>query len=128
LKIHDNLFKIKNILITQMHTNRIELTKYLFYCRVFIIVISACFCDWFRQSLKHVIIFYFNHNRMRKNMLFVVETQILRRLLNINKKVKMMTKLINKDKYIRIIFVNDRMSRMISLSYVNKTNEHRINK
>jgi hypothetical protein len=65
---------------------------------------------------------------MRKNMLFVVETQILRRLLNINKKVKMMTKLINKDKYIRIIFVNDQMSRMISLSYVNKTNEHRINK
>ncbi len=37
-------------------------------------------------------IFYFNHNRTRKNMLFVVETQNLRHLLNINKKIKMMTK------------------------------------
>ncbi len=48
LKLHDNLFKIENNLVTQMRTNRIELTKYLFHRRVFIIVISACFCDWFR--------------------------------------------------------------------------------
>jgi hypothetical protein len=92
LKLHDNLFKIENNLITQMRTNRIELTKYLFHRRIFIIVISACFCDWFKQTLKHVMFFCFNHNCTRENMLLVVETQNLRRLLNINKEVKMMTR------------------------------------
>jgi hypothetical protein len=36
--------------------------------------------------------FCFNHNRTRESMLLVVETQNLRRLLNINKRVKTMTK------------------------------------
>jgi hypothetical protein len=75
-----------------MRTNRIELTKYLFHRRVFIIVISTCFCDWFKQILKHVMFFCFNYNRIRENMLFVVKTQNLRRLLNINKSVKAMTR------------------------------------
>jgi hypothetical protein len=92
LKLHDNLFKAESNLITQMRINRIELTKYLFHRRVFIIVISACFCDWLRQTLKHVILFCLNHNHTRENMLFVVETQNLRRLLNINKRVKVMTR------------------------------------
>jgi hypothetical protein len=92
LKLHDNLFEIENNLITQIRTNRIELTKYLFHRWVLIIVISACFCDWLKQTLKHVMLFCFNHNRTRENMLFVVETQNLRRLLNINKKIRIMTK------------------------------------
>jgi hypothetical protein len=92
LKFHDNLFKIENNLITQMRTNRIELTKYLFHRRVFIIVTSACFCDWFRQTLKHVMLFCLNHSRTRESMLLVAETQNLRRLLNINKRVKVMTR------------------------------------
>jgi hypothetical protein len=92
LKLHDNLFKVENSLITQMRTNRIDLTKYLFHRRVFIIVIFACFCDWFKQTLKHVVLFCFNHNRTRESMLFVVETQNFRRLLNINKRVKVMTR------------------------------------
>jgi hypothetical protein len=92
LKLHDNLFKIKNNLITQMRTNRIELAKYLFHRRVFIIVTSACFCDWLKQTLKHVMLFCFNHNRTRESMLLVAETQNLRRLLNINKRVRMMTR------------------------------------
>jgi hypothetical protein len=75
-----------------MRTNRIELTKYLFHRRIFIIVISACFYDWFRQTLKFVMLFCLNYNRTRESMLFIVETQNLRRLLNINKKVKMMTR------------------------------------
>jgi hypothetical protein len=92
LKFHNNLFKIKNNLITQMRMNRIELTKYLFHRWIFIIVISTCFCDWFKQTLKHVMFFCFNQNRTRESMLLVVETQNLRRLLNINKKIRMMTK------------------------------------
>ncbi len=92
LKLHDNLFEIENNLITQIRTNRIELTKYLFHRWVLIIVISACFCDWLKQTLKHVMLFCFNHNRTRENMLFVVETQNLRRLLNINKRIRMMTR------------------------------------
>ncbi len=92
LKLHDNLFKIENNLITQMRTNRIELAKYLFHRRVFIIVISTCFCDWLKQTLKHVMLFCLNHNRTRESMLLVAETQNLRRLLNINKRVKVMTR------------------------------------
>jgi hypothetical protein len=88
LKFHDNLFKVESNLITQMRTNRIELTKYLFHHRIFIIVISTCFCDWFKQTLKYVMFFCLNHNRTRESMLFVVETQNLRHLLNINKNVK----------------------------------------
>jgi hypothetical protein len=92
LKLHDNLFKIESSLVTQMRTNRIELTKYLFHRRVFIIVISACSCGWFRQTLKHVVLFCLNHSRTRESMLLVAETQNLRRLLNINKKVRVMTR------------------------------------
>jgi hypothetical protein len=92
LKLHDNLFKIESNLVTQMRTNRIELAKYLFHRRVFIIVISACSCDWLRQTLKHVMLFCLNHSRTRENMLLVAETQNLRRLLNINKKVRVMTR------------------------------------
>jgi hypothetical protein len=92
LKLHDNLFKIESSLITQMRTNRIELAKYLFHRRVLIIVTSACFCDWLRQTLKHVMLFCLNHNRTRESMLLVAETQNLRRLLNINKKIRMMTR------------------------------------
>jgi hypothetical protein len=36
--------------------------------------------------------FCLNHNRTREDMLLVVETQNLRRLLNINKRVRMMTR------------------------------------
>jgi hypothetical protein len=75
-----------------MRTNRIELTKYLFHRRVFIIVISTCFCDWFKQTLKHVMFFCLNHNRTRESMLFVVETQNLRHLLNVNKRIRMITR------------------------------------
>jgi hypothetical protein len=71
-----------------MRTNRIELKKYLFHRWIFIIVISTCFCDWLKQTLKHVMFFCLNHNCTRVNILFVVETQNLRRLLNINKSVK----------------------------------------
>jgi hypothetical protein len=92
LKLHDNLFKVESSLITQMRTNRIDLTKYLFHHRIFIIVIFACSCGWLKQILKHVIFFCLNHNRTRENMLFVVETQNFRRLLNINKRIRVMTK------------------------------------
>ncbi len=34
LKFHDNLFKVENNVITQIRTNRIELTKYLFLSKV----------------------------------------------------------------------------------------------
>jgi hypothetical protein len=92
LKLHDNLFKIESSLVTQMRTNRIELAKYLFHRRVFIIVTSACFCDWLRQTLKHVVLFCLNHSRTRESMLLVAKTQNLRRLLNINKRVRVMTR------------------------------------
>ncbi len=92
LKLHDILFKVESSLITQMRTNRIELMKYLFHRRVFIIVISTCFCDWLRQTLKHVMFFCFNHNRTCESMLFVIKTQMLRRLLNINKRIRVMTR------------------------------------
>ncbi len=36
--------------------------------------------------------------------------------------------MINEDRYTRAILANDRVSRMISLSYVNKTNAHKVNK
>ncbi len=36
--------------------------------------------------------------------------------------------MINEDKYIYAILVNNRMSRMISLNHVNKKNVHKVNK
>jgi hypothetical protein len=75
-----------------MRTNRIDLAKYLFHRRILIIVIFACFCDWLRQTLKHVVFFCFNHNLTRESMLLVIETQNSRRLLNINKRIRVMTK------------------------------------
>jgi hypothetical protein len=72
--------------------NEFELTKYLFHHWIFIIITSTNICDWLKQTLKHVMFFCLNHNRIRENMLFIIETQTLRRLLKINKSVKTMSK------------------------------------
>jgi hypothetical protein len=82
LKLHDKLFKIESNLITQMRTDRIDLTNYLFHRKMFTIVFSTCSCEWFRQITKHIILFCLNHHIYRDNMLRVVETQNYSTFLN----------------------------------------------
>ncbi len=98
LKLHENLIKIESNLITQMRINCINLTKYLFHRRVLIVSSSICTCEWFKQFMKHVILFCFEHNHTRESMLFVVKTHDFCQLFEVLKILKIITKwLMNTD-------------------------------
>jgi hypothetical protein len=45
LKLHENLIKAENSLITQMRINRINLTKYLFHRWILTVSSSTCTCE-----------------------------------------------------------------------------------
>ncbi len=88
LKLHRVLIKSKNAFVTHMRTKRIELADYLFFRRVSIVLSSNCFCDYSRQTLKHVLLFCMNRITNRQSMFKIDETTNLRKLLNIEKKLK----------------------------------------
>jgi hypothetical protein len=88
LKLHRVLTKSKNAFVTHMRIERIELADYLFFRRVFIVLSSDCFCDYSRQTFKHVLLFCMNRATNRQRMFRVDETTNLRKLLNIEKRLK----------------------------------------
>jgi hypothetical protein len=71
--------------------------------------------------------FCLNHNRTRESMMLVVKIQNLRCLLDINKDLRTMTRWLRKT-FTREILVSDRMSQVISLNHVSKTNSHNVNR
>jgi hypothetical protein len=91
-KLHHNFLKVKSNLATQMRTNRINLTKYFFHKRMFIIISSIYSCDWFKQITKHVVFFCSNHHVYKKNMLRKVKTTKYNRFFDISKILKIMIK------------------------------------
>jgi hypothetical protein len=88
LKLHKILTKSENAFVTHMRTKRIEFADYLFFRRVFIVLSFNCFCDYSRQTLKHVLFFCMNRATNRQCMFKIDETTNLRKLLNIEKKLK----------------------------------------
>jgi hypothetical protein len=88
LKLHRILTKSENAFVTHMRTKRIELADYLFSRRVSTVLSFDCFCDYSRQTLKHVLLFCMNRTTNRQRMFRVDETTNLRKLLNIEKKLK----------------------------------------
>jgi hypothetical protein len=88
LKLHKVLTKSKSAFITHMRTRRIELADYLFFRRVFTVLSSDCFCDYSRRTLKHVLLFCMNRAINKQRMFRIDETMNLRKLLNIEKKLK----------------------------------------
>ncbi len=91
LKLHNVLIKSENAFVTHMRTKRIELANYLFSWHVSIVLSFDCFCDYFRQTLKHVLFFCMNRTTNRQSMFRVDETTNLRKLLNIEKRLKTST-------------------------------------
>ncbi len=88
LKLHRVLTKSESALVTHMRTRRIELADYLFSQRVSTVLSSDCFCDYSRQTLKHVLLLCMNKTTNRQRMFKVDETTDLRKLLNIEKRLK----------------------------------------
>jgi hypothetical protein len=88
LKLHTILTKSESAFVTHMRTKRIELADYLFFRRVFIVLSFDCFCDYSRQTLKHVLFFCKNKATNKQRMFSVDETTNLRKLLNIEKRLK----------------------------------------
>jgi hypothetical protein len=88
LKLHRVLIKSKSALITHMSTKRIELANYLFSQRVSIVLSFDCFCDYSRQTLKHVLFFCIDRTTNKQSMFKTNETTNVRKLLNIEKRLK----------------------------------------
>ncbi len=88
LKLHKVLTKSESAFVTHMRTRRIELVDYLFFRRVFIVLLFDCFCDYSRQTLKHVLLFCMNRATNKQRMFKIDETTNLRKLLNIEKRFK----------------------------------------
>jgi hypothetical protein len=88
LKLHKALIKSESAFVTHIRTKRIELADYLFFRRVSIVLLFDCSCDYFWQTLKHVLLFCIDKTANRQNMFKDDETTNLRRLLNIEKRLK----------------------------------------
>jgi hypothetical protein len=90
LKLHEKWIKFENNLATQICTERIELIDYLFNKRVSKIVSFACFCDWIKQNVKHIVLQCFDYTQSKNNMLKKKITTDFRRFMIIVKKIKTM--------------------------------------
>jgi hypothetical protein len=90
LKLHEKLIKFESSLATQIRTERIKLTNYLFNRRVSEIVSFACFCDWIKQNVKHIVLQCFDYTQSKNNMLKKKDTTDFRRLIIIVKRIKTM--------------------------------------
>ncbi len=88
VKLHKDLIKSESSLATHMRTRRIELTDYLFFRRVFIVLTSDCFCEHSRQTLRHILLFCRDWSEGRQRMLRDDETTNMSRLLSIPKGLK----------------------------------------
>jgi NAD(P)-dependent dehydrogenase (short-subunit alcohol dehydrogenase family) len=97
-----------------MRIDRIDLTNYLFYRKMFTIVSSTCSCDWFRQITKHIIFFCSNHHIYRNNMLRVVETQNYNTLLDIVKDFKKVMKWLMKTNLLTQFFLTSKCLKWFS--------------
>jgi hypothetical protein len=90
LKLHEKLIKFESSLATQIRTERIELINYLFSRRVSKIVSFACFCDWIKQNVKHIVLQCFDYTQSKNNMLKEENTTDFRRLMITVKRIKTM--------------------------------------
>ncbi len=90
LKLHEKLIKFESSLATQIRTKRIKLTDYLFNERVSKIVSFACFCDWIKQNVKHIVLQCFDYTQNKSNMFKKKNTTNFRRFIIIVKKIKTM--------------------------------------
>jgi hypothetical protein len=88
MKLHKDLIKSKSSFATHMKTRRIELTDYLFFRRVFIVLTSDCFCEHSRQTLRHILLFCRDWSESRQRMLRDDETTNMNKLLSISKSLK----------------------------------------
>jgi hypothetical protein len=88
MKLHKDLIKSKSSFATHMKTKRIELINYFFFRRVFIVLTSDCFCEYSRQTLRHIFFFCRNWSENRQRMLRDDETTNMSRLLSISKNLK----------------------------------------
>jgi hypothetical protein len=90
LKLHEKLIKFESSLATSIRTKRIKLIDYLFNRKVSKIVSFACFCDWIKQNVKHIVLQCFDYTQSRNNMLKKENTTNFRRFMIIVKKIKTM--------------------------------------
>jgi hypothetical protein len=88
IKLHKDLTKSKNFLVTHIKTKRIELTDYFFFRRVLIVLFSSCIYDHQRQTLKRVLLFCANWFERRQHMLRKEETTNMKNLFNSKKRLK----------------------------------------
>jgi tubulin alpha len=88
VKLHKDLIKSKSSLATHMRTKRIELTDYLFFRRVLIVLTSDCFCEHSRQTLRHILLFCRDWSEGRQRMLRDGGTTNMSRLLSTSKNLK----------------------------------------
>jgi hypothetical protein len=88
MKLHKDLIKSKNSFVIYMRTKRIKLIDYFFFRRVFIVLISNCFCEHSRQTLRHILFFCKDWSEDRQRMLRDDETTNMNKLLNIAKSLK----------------------------------------
>ena len=65
LKLHKNLQKMKNALITQIRTECIELTVFLNKANILSYKTSTCQCDQVRKTAAHIIVHCFRFAEIR---------------------------------------------------------------
>ena len=64
IQLHQNFVKAKNALTTQIRIENVKLTSFLYNRRISKINSSTCFCDYQKQTMKHIIVSCSLHNKI----------------------------------------------------------------
>ena len=97
--IHKILIKTKNALTIQVKIEMIKFVNFFHKRRIFEIELTACLCDYFNQTTKHVIMFCCL-NDIKKRLFNVKISDDYRRLINDQKPLKIIISLLMKTEYL----------------------------
>ena len=63
IQLHQNFVKAKSALTTQIRIENVKLANFLYNRKISKINLSTCFCDYQRQTMKHIIVSCSLHDR-----------------------------------------------------------------
>ena len=64
IQLYQIFVKVKNVLTTQIVIENVRLTHFLYNRTVSKINSSTCFCDYQKQTIKHIIVSCLLHNKI----------------------------------------------------------------
>ena len=77
IQLHQNFVKAKSALATQIRIENVKLANFLYNRKILKINLSTCFCDYQRQTMKHIIVSCSLYNKTKiKNEIKTIDYRL----------------------------------------------------